>query len=86
MSNSTDDSKQFAIIDLIVAFCWAKGFGEIEARMVVAIVVFLKENSSSSDKGGIGGNSELLLRVRVAENGGNAEGFFNFVDSLFLRL
>jgi len=46
--------------------------------VVISVVIFLKENSSSSDKRCIGGNSKLLLGVRDTEDGSSAEGFFDF--------
>ena len=52
--------------------------------MIISIIVFLKEDSSSSDKGGISGNSKLLLGIGVAKYRGDAEGFFDLVESIFL--
>jgi len=71
---------------LVVAFCWAKGFRKVETWVVATVIVFLKENSSSSDKGGVSGDSKLLLRIRITENRGNTEGFFDFIESFFLGL
>ena len=86
VGDSAYDCEEFSIIDLIISFGWSKRFGEVEAWVVVTVIIFLKENPSSSDKGGVSCNGELLLRVRVAKNGGSAEGFFNFVEGIFLRL
>ena len=36
-----DDSKEFSIVDLIISFCRAEQLREIEAGVVIAIVVFL---------------------------------------------
>ena len=54
--------------------------------MVVSVIIFLEQYSSSSNKGSISGYCELLLRIRVAKNRGGAEGFFNFAEGIFLRL
>jgi len=52
--------------------------------VVISVVVFLEKDSSGSNKRGIGGDSELLLRVRVAKNRSSTEGFFNLIESIFL--
>jgi len=84
MGNSVDDSKEFSIIDLIIAFCRSKRFRKIETGVIIAIIVLLKEDSSSSDEGCVSGNSELLLGIGVTENRGSAEGFFDFTEGVFL--
>jgi len=86
LGNSTDNSEKFLVIDLIVTFCWTKGFREVEAGMIISVIVFLKENSSIRDKRSVSGNSELLLGVRIAKDRSGAEGFFDFVKGVFLRL
>ena len=69
MGNSVDDSKEFSIIDLIIAFCRSKRFRKIETGVIIAIIVLLKEDSSSSDEGCVSGNSELLLGSGLRRTG-----------------
>ena len=86
MGNGTNNSEQFAIIDLVITFCRVKGFWEIKAGMIISVVIFLEKNTPSGDKGSIGGNGELLLGVRIMEDGGSAEGFLDRSESIFLWL
>jgi len=86
MGDGMDNGKEFTVIDLIVTFSRAKGFRKIEAWVIISVVVFLEKNSSHGNKRSIGGNSELLLRVRITKDRGGAEGFFNFTKSIFLGL
>jgi len=45
---SSDDGKEFPIIDLIVSFGGVKGLGEIPAGVVCPIFISLEEYCSSS--------------------------------------
>ena len=50
---SKDNSKKFPVIDIIVMFCWQKGFGEVDARVEISIGVLLHEYGTSSEEGSI---------------------------------
>jgi len=54
--------------------------------MVISIIIFLKEDSSSGDKRSVGGDSKLLLGVRITKDRGGTEGFFDLAEGFLLRL
>ena len=43
---STDNSEEFSVIDVIIPFCWGKGLGEVQAGMPFAVGVGLEEDSA----------------------------------------
>ena len=48
---STDDGKEFSIVDLVVSFCRVERLGKVGAWVVVSIFISLEENCSSCNKG-----------------------------------
>jgi hypothetical protein len=56
------------IKDLIIVFSGIQRLGEITARVILATIISLQEHRSGSNKGSIGGNSELMGRIRVSED------------------
>jgi hypothetical protein len=66
-SECTDDSEQLPIEDLVVSFCWVQRLGQVTAQMILSIIIGLKEYGSSSHKGGVSCNCELMSRVRVSK-------------------
>jgi hypothetical protein len=67
-SERSDDSEQFSIEDLVVSFCWVQGLGQVTARMILSVVISLKEHRSGSHKGGISRNCELASGVGVLKD------------------
>jgi hypothetical protein len=53
-----------------------QGLREIPTRVILAILIGLKEHTSSSDKGSISNNSELPSRIWVLENQLSKEAIF----------
>jgi hypothetical protein len=49
-------------------FSGIQRLGEITARVILANIISLQEHCSGSNKGSIGGNSELTGRIRVPED------------------
>ena len=72
------DCEKFVIIDVIVSFGQHEDFGEVHARVEVAIGVFLHEDPSRGSKGGISHDKEGFGVVRKGEDRLFQEGFLNF--------
>jgi len=54
----TNDSKQFAIVYVVIAFRGDERLGEVGARVPVTVGVGLKEDSTSGIARGVSGNGE----------------------------
>ena len=63
-----NDSEEFAVIDVIVAFSGGEGLREIGARVPVAVGVGLEENGTGCIFGCISGNGEGGGEIREVEN------------------
>ena len=61
---STNNSQEFPIIDIIITFSRREGLGEVRAQMPIAISIHLKEDGARSMFGSIGGESKGTRGIR----------------------
>jgi hypothetical protein len=73
---SSDDSKEFLIIDIIVSFSRDEGLGEIRTGVPVTIRISLEEDCTSGILRGISGDGKRGREVREVEDGFGEEGLF----------
>ena len=64
MVKGVDNGEQLPIINIIVAFGWGEGLGEISARMKIPITIPLHKHASTSKKRRICHDNKGLLGVR----------------------
>ena len=62
-----DDGKEFAVIDVVVAFSGGKGLQEVEARVPVTVGVGLEEDGTGCMFRCISGNGEGGGEIREVE-------------------
>ena len=43
---SMNNHQEFAVIDVIISFCWGKGLGKVQTGMLFAIQVVLEEDGA----------------------------------------
>lgn len=58
-----DNSKQFAIINVVVTFHGREGLGQVCAGMEISIIILLHEDTTASKEGHISHNNERAAHV-----------------------
>ena len=67
MIQGMDNSEEFPVIDIIVAFCRGEGLRKICAGVKVSVVVLLHEDPPTSQEGSISHDNERTTNIQEAE-------------------
>ena len=81
----TNDGKEFAVVDVVVAFGWGEGLGEVGTRVPVTIGIGLEEDGARCVFRGIHGYSEGSGEVGEVKNGFGEEETFEGVEGGLTR-
>ena len=65
---SEDDGEEFSIINIIIIFGRGESLGEVDTGMEVTICVFLHEDCSCGEKGGVRHDMESTRDIRDSED------------------
>ena len=79
-----NDGKQFLVIDIIVAFRFRQGFGEVGTWVPFVIIIFHGENYTSGKIRSISINAKEFLEVSNAKNRIFIELLFEVIKGMLL--
>lgn len=67
MVKCMDDSKQFMVVNIVVAFSRSESPREVSTGVKISVVISLHEDSPTSKEGGIGHDSEGATGIRESK-------------------
>ena len=76
----TNDSEEFAVIDVIISFGGGEGLGEIGAGVPISVGISLEKDGAGRVFGGVGGDGEGSGEIREVKDGFCEEETFEGVE------
>ena len=81
---SSDDSKEFMVIDIVVMFCRREGLEKVRTWVPFSIGISLEKDGTQCIFGCISGNSKGGGEIRDMQDGFEEEEVFNMVEGVLL--